>query len=438
MRRVTDAKNKKNADEISSSEGEADAHAPESVASTEAGATAGSAEPVPTTPVNVPETGDREADDDGAQEEEQEQDLDSPEAIARRVAALGDDDEIEKLASSEERKLAERKAARRGGKKGGLEQAATKRLAKIGTKARPQREVATAIEAADPLVERSIRAEDWAKKNQKTVVGVVGGVLLLALAFGGVAYMDRQKAVAASVALAEAVADQGGRIGEPAKDDDDPEKAPPPGPSFKTYEERRDAALGKYRAVTAKYPATGAGTIARLGEGSLLLDKHDFEGAAAAFAAAQNSPLAKADREVMGRAVEGLGFVYEAKAAATPAEKDKQLDLAIAQFRSLENTDTLGFKELGMYHQARCLEAKGDRAKAVDLLKSLHERLSAPGENHPMPYLQELGDDRLRRLDPTALPAKNPGMMGGGIGGGRSSISEQQLKQLLAPKPGQK
>ena len=44
---------------------------------------------------------------------------------------------------------------------------------------------------------------------------------------------------------------------------------------FKTYEDRREAALKKYREVEARFPKTGAAILARLAEGSLLLDKHE-------------------------------------------------------------------------------------------------------------------------------------------------------------------
>ncbi len=371
------------------------------------------------------------------EEEAQEEDAASPEAIARRVAALGDDDdEIAAIAASEEAKLAARKKAERGAKKSGLEKSASKRLAKIGTKARPKREVATAIEAAEPTVERAMRAEEWAKRHQKTVWGVVGAVVVVALGWFGYAYTQRQKSEEASVALAQAVADETARIGDPPKDD--PDKPVDPGLSFKTYDERREAALAKYREVTSKYPSTGAATLARLGEGSLLLDKRETDGAVTAFSDAKDSPLAKADGEVMGRALEGLGFAYEQKAQLTPAEKDKYLDEAATEFKALENTDVVGFKELGMYHQARVAQQKGDVAKAKELLKALHERLNEPGQNHPLPYLQELADDRLRRLDPSALPAKETGMLGSGPGGGKG-LTPQQLKQLLGgAKPGPK
>ena len=63
-----------------------------------------------------------------------------------------------------------------------------------------------------------------------------------------------------------------------------------------------------------------------------------------------------------------------------------------------------GFKELGMYHQARVLEAKGDKDKAKELLKSIRERVNKPGEGHPFPYLESVAEDRLRALDPSEVP----------------------------------
>lgn len=82
-----------------------------------------------------------------------------------------------------------------------------------------------------------------------------------------------------------------------------------------------------------------------------------------------------------------------------------------------------------MYHQARVLELKGDKDKAKELLKSLHERLAKPGENHPFPYLEQVADDRLRALDPSALPAKSSGAMAGP--GGSPKMNDAQMKALI-------
>jgi len=137
----------------------------------------------------------------------------------------------------------------------------------------------------------------------------------------------------------------------------------------------------------------------------------------------RRSPLTLVDAEVRGRTLENLGFAYELKAQAGEAAK---LDDALKVFRELENTDVKGFKELGMYHQARLFEQKGDKDKAKELLKSLRERLNKPGEGHPFAYLESVVDDRLRALDPTALPPK-PSM---GMGGPTSKVSDADMRRF--------
>ena len=101
------------------------------------------------------------------------------------------------------------------------------------------------------------------------------------------------------------------------------------------------------------------------------------------------------------------------KAVLTPADKDKNLDAALAAFKDMENSaDVQGFKGMAMYHQARVLMAKGDNAKAKEILLSLKERLEKPEDPiaaglpaaPAYPYLKELAMDRLRDIDPAAAP----------------------------------
>ncbi|HEX7605033.1 MAG TPA: tetratricopeptide repeat protein [Polyangiaceae bacterium] len=359
------------------------------------------------------------------QEEDEEEDKASPEAIAKRVEAFGGEDESDRIAREEEQKLAERrrKLKKRGGKKG-LELAASKKLSKIGKKARPTRAVPAAVEAADPLIERTQRFGEWAQKNAKLVWSVVGVAVVLLAGFGTYTYFDKKKTQDASKGLAAAVADERAPIGDPDKVKDD-EDVPPL--MFKTQDERRDSALSKYHDVATKYPGTGAATLARLGEGSLLLDKRDADKAIDAFADVKDTALAKADAEVRGRALEGLGFAYELRAQLKLDGRDKDLDAAIQAFRELEATDTLGFKELGMYHQARVYEAKGDTTKAKEILHALHDRLAAPDkQGHQLDALATLADDRLRRLDPLALPPKRVNYSAGG----RPQLPPELLNQL--------
>ena len=367
-----------------------------------------------------------EADEvEGAEAAAEVEDDASPEAIARRVAALGDDDESAKLERAEELKLAERRAKMKRGKKGGgLEAAASKRLAKIAEKATPRKMIATAVDGADPLLNQTAKLSSWAKKNQKSVGTVV---LVAGLAAAGVLGYDtwqQKKESDASAELSKAVADERGRIGDPDKEDEaTPSGAKDTRPLFKTADDRRESALKKFRDIEARFPGTGAAILSRLSEGSLLLDAKKSDEAILAFNDVKASALGQADAEVRGRAIEGLGFAYEQKGA---------LDQAVNTFKELESSvDVLGFKELGMYHQARVLELRnggGDKEKAKELLKTVHERINKPGENYPFPYLKDVADDRLRALDPAALPPKPASQMGGP---GGNKMSEEQMRKLI-------
>ena len=71
-----------------------------------------------------------------------------------------------------------------------------------------------------------------------------------------------------------------------------------------------------------------------------------------------------------------------------------------------------------MYHQARVLQAKGDKAKAIELLKDVAEaRDASPGESHPFSYLEFVVEDRLRELDPDGAAAQGAQAMSGGRAG---------------------
>lgn len=364
--------------------------------------------------------------------EDDDDDAANPAAIARRVAALGADDETEALAREEERKLAERRAAKKKGKKKtGLEAAASKKLSGIGKRAEPRRNIAVAADA-DPLIERTAKLSDWAKKNQK-LVQIVGVALCLGLlGIAGFLYYDHKRETEASMSLTKAVEAQRAQIGEPKKNDEDDD---PRQQYFKTFDDRRAAALKQYKEVQTKFPGTGAAILARLAEGSLLLDKRDADGALAAFNDVKGSALAAADAEVKGRALEGAGFAHELKAAAAPGEKDQHLEAALAAFKELENAsdNVKGFKELAMYHQARVLQNKGDKDKAKELLLSLKERLDrveepvAVGMPVPpsFPYLREVAMDRLREIDPTAAPKSMPAP------GGGMNLSPEQIRKMM-------
>jgi hypothetical protein len=357
-----------------------------------------------------------------------------PEAIAARVDNIGEETELDRVSREEEKKLLERKKTQ---KKRGLEAAASKRLSKIGEGKvkRPSALGDSVTPDADPLLERAARASTWIKEHGQTFGALLAVAVLAVAGFAGWNYWQDKRNGQASALLAEALGDQHGQVSDkdPADDGDDDTKSHQLYPTFKTAAERRDAALAKYRAVETKFSGTGAAILARLAEGSLLLDAGDAAGATAAYDDVKSSALGQADGEVRGRAFEGIGFADELLAQTDAANRDKHLDDALSEFKKLENVDVNGFKELGLYHQARVAQAKGDKAKAIELLKDVQKRVSEPGENHPFSYLQFVVEDRLRELDPTALPPKAPKSMmgGGGAGPGGLDPNDPQVQKLL-------
>jgi hypothetical protein len=366
-------------------------------------------------------------------------------AIAARVEGIGQEDELDRIAREEERKLLERKKGSKKGKKG-LEAAASRRLAKIGeVKVKRPSAVADAVSPdADPLLERAARLNKWIKDHRQTFGGIVA-VAALAVAGGvGYVYWQDKRQADASVILAQAYAAEHGHVSD-KEDDEEEDTSRQLYPTFKTVAARREAAIAKYHEVESKYAGTGAAILARLAEAGLLLDANDAGGARTAYQDVKASPLAQADAEVRGRACEGIGFANELLARSDEANKDKHLDDALASFKELEAVDMKGFKELGQYHEARVLQAKGDKAKAIELLKEVVKRATEPGaEAHAYAYLEYVAGDRLRELDPTALPPKpkapkaGPGGPGGGVDTSDPEMNEriQELLRQMQEKGG--
>jgi hypothetical protein len=385
-----------------------------------------SAKPDPSAKQDAPAKGDAAAKQD-------ELDKFRPEAIAARIERLGEETDLDRLASEEEKKLIERKRQKKKGKKG-LESAASKRLAKIGEGKvkRPSALADVVAPGADPLLERAARARTWIRDHRQTFGALV---TIAALGVGGALgwmYWQDKRNDESSALLAQGFAAEHGHISDTADDDDDDDsKSKQLYPTFKSVGDRRDAALAKYRAVESKYSGTGAAILARLAEAALLLDAGDAKGAMAAYDDVQKSPLALADAEVRGRAIEGRGFCEELLAQSDEAAAPAHRDAAVAAYRELEAVDLKGFKELGKYHEARVLAAKGDKAAAIDLLKEVHRLVSEPGETRPFPYLEFVAEDRLRELDPTALPPKPPPMKPGAGAGAGADTDDPRVQEML-------
>lgn len=281
----------------------------------------------------------------------------------------------------------------------------------------------------------------WLKTNFGALQWVIVGAIVAGGAYAAYDYRATKRQEAASAELIKGAVSERGRISGSAQSKG-PDEPDDPTPIFKSADERRDTALASYRKVVSSYRGSGAAILARLGEAGVLLDKRDWDGALVAYKDVKGSPLAAVDASVRASAVEGIGLALEAKG---------DTDGALKSFRELENTDVRGPKELGMYHQARILFAKGDLDKAKELLKTARERIKAAssaasspasGEAHPFGFLESQIDDLLRRIDPSAAPepAAAPGRPSKAMTTDDLQRLQEQMKrkvkgQLQSPAP---
>lgn len=269
----------------------------------------------------------------------------------------------------------------------------------------------------DALSRMTTGAGRWIKQNFHIVQW---GALAAIVATGGVLFYlsraDKQDAVSSSALASAVAADRGRVLAEDSRTDE--EKELDITRTFKSAEERSDTALAAYNKVIDEHGGSGAAMLAKLGQAGVLLDKKDYAHALDAYSAVISSPLAGADPDVKGRAIEGIGFAKEGKG---------DLDGALASFKELEAIDMKGYKELAQYHQARIHLAKGETDKAKELLKSAHEKLQAPSpDGRSFQFLEAVVEEMLRKIDPAAAPPR--AAFGGPKG---QAMTPEEIEELI-------
>ncbi|WP_437785889.1 tetratricopeptide repeat protein [Sorangium sp. So ce1097] len=269
----------------------------------------------------------------------------------------------------------------------------------------------------DALTRMTTGAGRWIKQNFHILQW---GALAAIVATGGVLFYlsraNKQDAVSSSALASAVAADRGRVLAEDSRTDE--EKEFDITRTFKSAEERSDTALAAYNKVIDEHGGTGAAMLAKLGQAGVLLDKKDYAHALDAYSAVVSSPLAGADPDVKGRAIEGVGFAKEGKG---------DLDGALASFKELEAIDMKGYKELAQYHQARIHLAKGETDKAKELLKSAHEKLQAPSaDGRSFQFLEAVVEEMLRKIDPAAAPSR--AAFGGPKG---QAMTPEEIEQLI-------
>lgn len=157
------------------------------------------------------------------------------------------------------------------------------------------------------------RVMEWTRERQLRILGVLGAVVLVALAAWGFAAYQAAREARAGTALAEAVGLQARPIAGEAY-------LPPGTETFPSKEERSKAALAALEKVRADAPSTKAGKTALAESGFVKQKAGDAAGAAAALReflsqSARGDALRAFATESLGYALEAQGKLDEARAA---------------------------------------------------------------------------------------------------------------------------
>jgi tetratricopeptide (TPR) repeat protein len=273
-----------------------------------------------------------------------------------------------------------------------------------GSRLAARKAAKAAQKAADkgqvPLVQSKFKQAtatltQWVSERRLAVT-IASAVIVIAtgIGFGWTLYASK-KGNEASALLKKAAATSltpVGTVSEELKASSDIEP-------FESSEERATSAVKEYRVVRTRYPNSDAATWARIGEGNALLDLGKYDQARDAFAEALR--LGQGTAMVKYRALEGLGFAYEA---------ENKLKDAAKQFQELALVADGAFRPYADYYLARVHISEGQKELAIKTLGQVLanlDRMSAEQRIHHS-YITVEATAKLLELgaDPDKLKAE--------------------------------
>ena len=355
--------------------------------------------------------GEGDADEDGEPSEEAAEGDEAGAEAASDEAAAEDAEEPIK----ENRRERRRKKKRPDGEGRDRNARVRDQLLKKKIEAEKPLDPLTTGEMVDDAFARGVAATGkWLRTNASLVQYAVLAIVVGGIGYGVYYWRTSTAAEGATSTFVAGVTADRGHVDPDAKPPkpDEEEDAP----TFKTADERANAALTAYRKVETEASGSGTAILAKLGEAGILLDQHKWDDALAAYRTVKASPLAAADADVRGRAMEGAAFALEGKG---------DRDGALKAFKEIETAQVKGFIELSQYHQARLLWKKGDKEASLAMIKAANERLKTSDASRSFAYLKGVLEDLHRQVDPASAPKKSA------LGGGPDKqMSMEELQRL--------
>lgn len=229
------------------------------------------------------------------------------------------------------------------------------------------------LKEPDEFFTFSGKAIQFFSKNQKPVVGVLVGLVVIALAFAGFRYFSGVSERKAYAMFEQARSSYMSDILASGK------------PSF------QDETIKKLETVIGEYPSSTAAQFSLLVYGDVSYQRGDYDKAIELYDKALGG--FKGEEVIPIIIWNGLGHAYEGK---------KDYTSAAANFRKITEAQGEFMKADAFYNLGRMMEAFGDRKGALDA----YEQVVQLRDN---PTSFSIADEKILRLEAPSEPLESPG-----------------------------
>jgi len=209
------------------------------------------------------------------------------------------------------------------------------------------------------------RAFDYLRPHAIKIGAVLGGVALVLIGFSVYSWWHTKREAEATRIFGEVTKTLEATVEEEPKPDkaETPEKAEKPEKkdgdkmTFASVKAKNEAALALVDRIEREYGSTDVAVQARLVKAGLLFDLGRYDEAAALY-----QKMVEKGGSLRFLAAEGQGYAYEAKG---------DLDAALTAFQRLQPDEKGFYRDFALFHQARILARKGDKAGALTLYQQI-------------------------------------------------------------------
>jgi hypothetical protein len=235
-------------------------------------------------------------------------------------------------------------------------------------------QTATAVEPTEIVLDFWERLAKQLSPHRFKILAAAGAVAVLLISLSLWSWWDRKREQGATVGFQEAIRAESGKVlAVELPPDLQIPGVDPDAPRYKTAAERSTATLTALDKLDKEFGGSDVAKRARLLKAGVLYDLGRFDDAASAY----QQTLGVASGALKYVASEGLALSIEAKALAEKdaAARNAGLDKALAEYKQLQPDPKGYYHDVAVYHQARVLALKGDKAGAVTLYKQIVETM---------------------------------------------------------------